>query len=100
MKLSLYQAPTTTLSLAITTELPKLSPAAVSAAVSVATWSYVAPPSLVRKTYAEPESVLSSVPASSLPTAPTTMVSPSMSTDQPKPSSFAASAAVSFATWS
>ena len=32
------------------TEMPKWSPHAASVAVSFATWPYVAPPSLVRKT--------------------------------------------------
>ena len=34
----------------IATDMPKLSSAAASAAVSLATWPYVAPPSVVRKT--------------------------------------------------
>jgi hypothetical protein len=53
-------APITTVLPSIATERPNLSSVAASAAVSLATWSYVAPPSLVRKTYTEPELMPSS----------------------------------------
>ena len=43
-------APTTTVLPSIATDLPKWSSDAASEAVSLATWTYVAPPSVVRKT--------------------------------------------------
>ena len=46
---SLY-AETTTVSPSIATAWPNQSPAAASEAVSLATWPYVAPPSVVRRT--------------------------------------------------
>ena len=45
-----FVGPTTTVPPSIATDLPNSSPDAASAAVSLATWPYVAPPSLVRKT--------------------------------------------------
>ena len=44
------KAPTTTVLPSMATEKPNKSVAAPSAAVSLATWAYVAPPSVVRKT--------------------------------------------------
>ena len=47
---SLKGAPITTVAPSIATDQPKQSFAAASAAASLATWPYVAPPSLVRNT--------------------------------------------------
>ena len=87
-------APTTIASPSSATAKPKLSASAPSDAMSLEVCVQLAPAPV--NTYAAPRNA---APSTVLSGAPTTIVSPSIATDQPKPSPAAPSAAVSFATW-